>query len=173
MSSDRPFLCALAGPLVILPATRPRDPWPNSDAPPDHACGLSATTRHRPQRLPQSAFRHHIHRPTEERFEPNLENDDVYFQGGLAVAEQELDERGALHLEVRRYVGEDRRERPDPQDLVIRDRDMVLAVLLGREPHVAPGLASNLIPQDLQGPRELAPGEIPRQPHAAMISSRT
>jgi len=39
------------------------------------------------------------------------------------------------------HLVEDRRERADPQRVVIGDRDMVLTALLGGEPEMAPALA--------------------------------
>ncbi len=39
--------------------------------------------------------------------------------------------------------------------------DMVLAALCRRQAHVAPGLARDAIAEDLQGAREVGPGEVP------------
>src|SRR3990172_5706649 len=92
---------------------------------------------------------------------------------GSAFAEEELDEGGPRHFEMRRHVGEDAGERPDPQGFLVGDRDVGLPVLPCREPPMAAGLTGDGVAQDLQRPREPAPGEIPGQPHAAMTSSRT
>lgn len=51
--------------------------------------------------------------------------------------------------------------------------DVVLAALSRGEPQVAASLSGDPIAEPLQPSGEVAAGEIPRQPHAAMISSRT
>lgn len=61
---------------------------------------------------------------------------------------------------------------PTRRGLVIGDRDMVLAALLGRQAQMAAGLPRDLVAEDPQRPGEFAAREIPRQLHAAITSSR-
>jgi hypothetical protein len=70
-------------------------------------------------------------------------------------------------------VPEDPREGAHPKRVVQRHGDVVLTRLSRGEPEVAPCLASDGVADPLQRLRELLPGEVARQPHAAMISSRT
>ena len=45
------------------------------------------------------------------------------------------------------YVAEDRAERADPERIVVRDREVVFTVALGRQPEMTPRLARDLILQ--------------------------
>ena len=54
-----------------------------------------------------------------------------------------------------------------------RNRDVMLAFLLGSQPEVAPALAGHPVPKVDEGLREFVTGDISRKPQALMTSSRT
>lgn len=56
---------------------------------------------------------------------------------------------------------------------VARNRDVVLAVFEGGQPKMATGLTVHPVAQVGEGLREIVTGDVPRQPQAMMISSRT
>ena len=82
-----------------------------------------------------------------------------------SYAEELHCERGALHAEMRRDIGEDTREGADAEARVIRDSDVMLTALLRREPHVAPCLARHGVSIAAEHASELAAREIARETH--------
>ncbi len=93
-------------------------------------------------------------------------------RGGLSLfarvssyAEEVRSERGALHAKMRRDIGEDTREGADTEARVIRDGDVMLAPLLGREPQVTPGLARHRVAVAAERVREISARDIAREPH--------
>ena len=53
------------------------------------------------------------------------------------------------------------------------DRDVMLATLMCRQPHMAPGLTGNFIPEPPHGADQFVPAQVAGQLHAVMTSSRT
>lgn len=88
-------------------------------------------------------------------------------------AEQAIHELAAVDAEVFGDLVQYCRKRADPQGVAVGDRDMMLTALLGGEPKMAPTLASDAVPQGLEEAGDVPARAIPRQPHAAMTSSRT
>lgn len=76
---------------------------------------------------------------------PALEEASRYFSAG--------------DTEMRRDVGKDRSQGADAELAVIRDGDMVLAALLGREAQVASGFTRHCVAVLTECPREFEPGE--------------
>ena len=70
-------------------------------------------------------------------------------------------------------VFENATESADSNWRVIRDGDMMFAILLGAEPDVGTILTDALIAEFLEGLDELRPVDIARGLHAARTSSRT
>ena len=70
-------------------------------------------------------------------------------------------------------VSDDARERAHSKRVVQRHGDVVLVVLVRGQTKMASGLPSDRLADLLQRVGELPPRDITRQPHAAMISSRT
>jgi len=71
------------------------------------------------------------------------------------------------------HVPEDACERPNTERVVVRDREVVLPALGRGEADVAPRLARDTVPEDLERLRQLAPREVPRELHTEITSSRT
>jgi hypothetical protein len=69
--------------------------------------------------------------------------------------------------------GKNRGERTDTKDGMIGDCDVVLAVLRRRKAYMTAGLACDLIAELSKSFDEIRTGEVPRQPHAAIVSSLT
>jgi len=76
-------------------------------------------------------------------------------------AEQTLRQLLAREFEVNCHVREDAAERTDTKRVVIRDRDVVLAVGGRGDPEMAPGLARDAVAEDLERLRQPAPREVP------------
>ena len=64
-------------------------------------------------------------------------------------------------------------ERADLYRIVIRNRYVMDAILLGRKPDMRTSPAHNRIAKSAKSLNEVSAGEIPRQTHAANTSSRT
>ena len=75
--------------------------------------------------------------------------------------EQQLHDRFSRHVAVPSYIGEDSRRRADAQLSMAADRDVVFAMLLRRQPHVAARLTRYLIPQRYGRPGEPFSRETP------------
>lgn len=80
---------------------------------------------------------------------------------GLAFEEARGQFR-AVDSEMRRDVGEYRRQRANPELTMIGDGRMMFAALMCREAHVASGLPRHRIAILTERSGELAPGEIAR-----------
>lgn len=70
-------------------------------------------------------------------------------------------------------VSQDAGEGPDAEVRVKGNRDVMLATLHSGEPNMATCLTRYPVAQVSEGLGEMAPGDVPRQPHAVMTSSRT
>ena len=71
------------------------------------------------------------------------------------------------------HIRKDSREGPDAESVVARDRDVMLALLEGRQAQVAAGLAGDGVAENTKCVGEIVPREIPGKPHTAMVSSLT
>ena len=89
------------------------------------------------------------------------------------LAEQTLDELLSRNFKMSRDCGEHGRERSDPQRVVVGDRDVMLAVFERGQTDMAAALAGDAIAEPLERPRQVAAGEVPRQPQGVRTSSRT
>ena len=56
---------------------------------------------------------------------------------------------------------------------MLRNREMMLAMLVGGESKMAAGLASNRVAELVKSLNEIASRQIAEKPHTAMTSSRT
>ncbi len=72
-----------------------------------------------------------------------------------------------------RDLGQNARHRADSKWGMGGNRKVMLSSFEGGQPHVAARLTSHAIAQLLERSRQLDSSEIPRQPHAAITSSRT
>jgi hypothetical protein len=72
-----------------------------------------------------------------------------------------------------RDVCQDARERAYAKIGVAGDRDMVLAVFGGCQAKVATGLPGHAVAKAGERVCEIVSGDVPRQSHAVMTSSRT
>lgn len=89
------------------------------------------------------------------------------------LAEQSLEKLIAGYIEMRSDIGQDGRERSNAKWCMVRNRDVMLAVLLRCHAKMAAGLASDVIAEFVKGLGKIASREIAGQPHTAMTSSRT
>lgn len=87
--------------------------------------------------------------------------------------EQAFDQHLSGQPEVLSYVAQDTGKGPNAEAPVARNRDVVLAVFEGGQPKMATGLTGHPVAQVGEGLREIVTGDVPRQPQAVMISSRT
>ena len=90
-----------------------------------------------------------------------------------ALAEELLDEGGALNPEVLGYHLEDGGKSADAKRLVIRNRHVMLAAPLRCQALLATGLPRDRLAPQLDPLGEVAAREVPRQLHAARTSSCT
>lgn len=90
-----------------------------------------------------------------------------------ASAEQPVGDCGALDLKVVRHFGENGRERPDSEARVDGNGEVVFALQLGGEAQMAPCLPRDRVPIHGESPGKILTGQIARQLHAAITSSRT
>src|SRR5919106_424631 len=97
----------------------------------------------------------------------------LQLQDGLLAAEEQSGQPGAGQIVVSSHVRKNSGERSDADGIVVGNRDVVLAVPLGRQANMATGLTGDLVAEFAQSPGEVASGQIPRQSHAAKTSSRT
>jgi len=74
---------------------------------------------------------------------------------------------------MRRDIGQDPSQRADFQRIVRRNSDVMLRRCASGKPNVAAGLPRYSIPNTRQRLDEVSAGQVPRQFHAAMTSSRT
>jgi hypothetical protein len=70
-------------------------------------------------------------------------------------------------------IGNDSGKRANSQWVMIRDRDAVFSLVVRRKPNVAARLTNHLIAISRQRASRFSAGDITRQPHAVMTSSRT
>jgi hypothetical protein len=61
----------------------------------------------------------------------------------------------------------------DAELTVLWNSDVMLAMILGGQPHVAAGLARDSVSQDFKRASQLLAGQVTRQLHTASSSSRT
>jgi len=92
---------------------------------------------------------------------------------GRLSREQAFDQRLSGQTEVLSYVAQDAGKGPNAEASVTRNCDVVLAVFEGGQPKMATGLTVHPVAQVGEGLREIVTGDVPRQPQAVMISSRT
>ena len=71
------------------------------------------------------------------------------------------------------HIAQDTGERTDAEACMARNGDMVLAAFECCQPKMATGLTGHPVAQLTKGLREILAGDVPRQPHAVMTSSRT
>lgn len=74
---------------------------------------------------------------------------------------------------MRGHISEKGGEGADAKRCMLRDREVVLAMLIGGESKVTAGLAGDRIAKLAKGLSEIAPGQIAGKPHTAITSSRT
>ena len=89
------------------------------------------------------------------------------------LGEQQRNQFLPLDVQVRRYSTENRVECTNSEIGVVRYRDVMLAALLGGKSQMASRLAGDLIAHSFKASRKLMSRDVPRKPHAAIISSRT
>lgn len=87
--------------------------------------------------------------------------------------EQALDQSLSSQPEVLSDVAQDAGESPNAEASMPRNCDVVFTVLKRGQSKMATGLTGRPVAQAGQGPREIVAGDVPRQPQALMISSRT
>ncbi len=87
--------------------------------------------------------------------------------------EQAFYERLSSQPEMLSDVAQDAGEGPDAKAAVARNRDVVFTVFEGGQPKMTAGLTGRPVAQAGEGFREIVAGDVPRQPQAVMISSRT
>ena len=85
----------------------------------------------------------------------------------VLLREEFFRECRSVDAKMRGDIGEDARQCPETQIIVVGDRDVVLAASLCRQPHVAARLARDGVLVATQGAREVAAGEITRESHAS------
>ena len=90
-----------------------------------------------------------------------------------AGSEKKLQEILTAKAVMSRDLAEDRGECPDPQWIMPRDGDVVLAVLDGGQAEMAAGLTGDLIAEASECTTKVIAGQAAGQPHGAMTSSRT
>lgn len=76
-------------------------------------------------------------------------------------------------IKVSGDVSQDRRQSTDLDGIVIGDGNMMLSVLLGGKPYMAPRLPARSISVRLEVFDQLLTADIPGHSHAAITSSRT
>jgi hypothetical protein len=69
-----------------------------------------------------------------------------------SLSKKGLNEFFTTHLKMRRYVAEDVRECPHLNRVVVRDCNMVLPALAGRQPHMTASLACDLASKFFERP---------------------
>jgi hypothetical protein len=79
----------------------------------------------------------------------------------------------AADLQVIRYVIQDSRQGSNLQRIVRRNGNVMLGWIIDGEPNMAAGLARYAITYTRLCFNKLGAGQVPRQSHAAMTSSRT
>ena len=70
-------------------------------------------------------------------------------------------------------IGEDCPDGADAKRRMPRDREMVLALFLSRQPHMAAGLPGHLLTQSPQGFGEVIARDVSGKPHTASSRSWT
>lgn len=70
-------------------------------------------------------------------------------------------------------VTEDARQRADPESRMKRDGDVMLTAFESSQSNMAAGLTGHPLAQVSERLREIVAGDVPRQSHAVMTSSRT
>ena len=71
------------------------------------------------------------------------------------------------------HLGENGRESPDAKRSMLGDREMMLAMLIGRQSKVTAGLTGHGVTELAKGLSEIASGQIAGKPYTAITSSRT
>jgi hypothetical protein len=79
----------------------------------------------------------------------------------------------AVAAEVRSHVAENGGQSADAKRLVVGNREVVLATDRRGEANVTSRLPRDGVAEAGEGPGELAPGEVSREPHTAISWSRT
>ena len=98
-------------------------------------------------------------------------------RGALARGRLRAEELGekvvAAAADVGSHVIDDAGQSTDAEDGVVGDRDVVLAAGRRRETDMAPCLPRHTVTETSEGPGELSPREVSREPHTAISCSRT
>jgi hypothetical protein len=74
---------------------------------------------------------------------------------------------------VPHLIPQETRERADAEIGMAGDRDVMLAVLGSGQANMTAALTGHPVAQVSEGLGEIVSGDVPRQPHAVMTSSRT
>jgi len=90
-----------------------------------------------------------------------------------STLKEPLDERFSRRAELLADLSDDCGGCADAEGIVSRDRNVVLAMLLRGESHVAARPSHHQIPQRRKRESESVAGKVPGQPHTAMSLSRT
>ncbi len=89
------------------------------------------------------------------------------------LTEEPFKEGVAVDLEVSCNVSKDSRQGFNTEWAMLRDRQMMLAMLVSGQAKMTAGLASDGVAELVEYLSQVATREIARKPHTAMTSSRT
>ena len=91
----------------------------------------------------------------------------VQIVDSAASSEELLGQVFLRTAEVASHILQDSGQSADPKTKMRGNRDVMLAILLGCQPHMGAALPRDVVPERRERAGEIAPSEVPRQPHKA------